>query len=91
MGNELLSLPVMGSNTFVKYLKLSNNFSWVYIVDTRLLKKENCATILKLYVELELDQIPPTIINLNYNGNTVHLFESYLNQISKMAMYLNRI
>jgi len=33
----------------------------------------------------------PIVIHLNYNGNTVDVFESYLNQISKMAMHLNCI
>ena len=49
------------------------------------------ATILKLYVGLGLEKIPPTVIHLNYNGNAVHVFESYLNQISKMSMYFNHI
>ena len=44
-----------------------------------------------LYVGLGLEKIPPTVIHLNYNGNTVHVFESYLNQISKMSMYFNHI
>ena len=47
----------------------------------------NFATILKLYVGLGIDKIPTTVIYLNYNGNTVHVFESYLNEIWKMVMY----
>ena len=44
--------------------------------------------MLKLYVGLGLDKIAPTVIHLNYNGNTVHVFESYLNKISKMAVFV---
>ena len=34
-----------------------------------------------LYVVLGLDKIPPTVTHLNYNGNTVRVFESYLNKM----------
>ena len=37
--------------------------------------------ILKLYVGLGLDIIPPTLMHLNYNGKTVRVFESCVNQI----------
>ena len=32
------------------------------------------------------NKILPTMIHLNYNGNTGHVFESDLNQIKNMAM-----
>ena len=50
-------------------------------------------SILKLYVGLGLDKIPPTVIHLNYNGNKDRIFESYLIQISKCNVfesYLNQ-
>ena len=46
---------------------------------------------MKLYVGLGFNKTPPSVIHLNYNGNTGHVFESYFNQISKMAMYLDCI
>ena len=45
-----------------------------WVLKVVVFKKDNFATILKLYVRLGLEKIPPAVIHLNYNGNTVHVF-----------------
>ena len=47
-------------------------------------------SILKLYVGLGLDKIPPTVIHLNYNGNTVHVFKANLTNGNVFESYLNQ-